>query len=59
MYVRIIRQQSFPVRVVEVCAVVYGGLKRRGPAEDFGLPGVEMGVEVDDADGTVGFVDRA
>lgn len=59
VYVRIIRQQSLSVRVVEVRAVVYGGLKRRGSAEDFGLPGVEVGIEVYDADRTVGFVDGA
>lgn len=59
MYVRIVRQQTLPVRVVEICAVVDGGLWRGGPAEDFGPPRVEMGVEVDDADGTVGFVDGA
>lgn len=59
MYVRIIRQQSFSVRVVEIRAVVYGGLRRRGSAEDFGLPGVEVRVEVYDTDGTIGFVDGA
>ena len=59
VYVRIVRQQSLSVRVVEICAVVYRGLKRRGSAEDFGLPGVEVRVEMYDADGTVGFVDGA
>ena len=59
MYVCVVRQQPFPVRVVEVRAVVDGGLGRRGPAEDFGPPGVEVRVEVDDADGAVGFVDGA
>ena len=47
------------MRVVEVRAVVYRGLKGRGSAEDFGLPGVEVGVKMYDADGTVGFVDGA
>ena len=44
------------MRVVEVCAVVYRGLKGGGSAEDFGLPGVQVGIKVYDADGTVGFV---
>ena len=57
--IRVVRQQPLSVRVVEVCAVVHGGLERRGSAEDFGLPGIEVGVEVYDADGTVGFVDGA
>ena len=47
------------MRVVEVRAVVYRGLRGRGSAEDFGPPGVEVGVEVDDADGSVGFGDGA
>lgn len=59
VYVCVVRQQPFPVRVVEVRAVVDGCLGRRGSAEDFGPPGVEVGVEVDDADGAVGFVDGA
>ena len=59
VYVCIIRQQSLSVRVVEIRAVVYRSLQCRGSAEDFGFPGVEVGVEVDDADGTVGFVDGA
>ena len=59
MYVCVVRQQSLLVRVVKVRAVVDGGLGCRGSAEDFGLPGVEVGVEVYDADGSVGFVDGA
>ena len=59
MYVCVVRQQSLLVRVVKVRAVVDGGLGCRGSAEDFGLPGVEVGVEVYDADGAVGFVDGA
>lgn len=47
------------MRVVEICAVVYAGLVGGGAAEDFGFPGVEVGVEMDDADGTVGFCDGA
>ena len=59
MYVCIIRQQPLSVCVVKVRAVVDGSLSCRGSAEDFGLPGVEVRVEVYDADGTVGFVDGA
>ena len=42
------------MRVVEVCPVVDGRLLGRRTAEDFGPPGVEVAVEVDDRDGTVG-----
>lgn len=59
MYVRIVRQQPLPVRVVEIRAVVYGGLRGGGSAEDFGPPGVEVRVEVYNADRTVGLVDGA
>ena len=59
MYVCVVGQQPFPVRVIEVRAVVDGCLGCRGSAEDFGSPGVEVGVEVDHADRTVGFVDGA
>ena len=45
--------------MVEVRAVVDRCLRGRCSAEDFGLPGVEVGVEVDDADGPVGFGDGA
>ena len=44
------------MRMPEVGAVVDGCLLGRGAAEDLGFPGVEVGVEVDYADGTVGFV---
>ena len=57
VYVCVIRQQTLSVRMIEIRAVVYRCLSGRGPAEDFGLPSVEVGVEVYDADGTVGFVD--
>ena len=39
--------------------MVDGGLVGGGAAEDFRLPGVEVGVEVDDGDGAVGLVDAA
>lgn len=45
--------------MVEIRAVVYGGLLRRCSAEYFGPPRVEVRVEVYDADGTVGLVDGA
>lgn len=45
--------------MIKIRAVVYRCLSGRGPAEDFGLPSVEVGVEVYNADGTVGFVDGA
>ena len=47
------------MRVVEIRAVIYGGLRRGGSAEYFGPPGVEVRVEVYNADGTVGLVDGA
>lgn len=59
MNVRVVRQQSLPMCVVEIRAMVHRGLFRRGSAEDFGLPRVEVRVEMYDADGTVGFVDGA
>ena len=41
--------------MIEVGAVVDRCLLCWCAAEYFGLPGVEVGIEVDDADGTVGF----
>lgn len=56
MDVGVVREEAFLVRVPEVRPVVdtrhFGGR----PAEHLGLPGVEVGVEVDDADGAVGAV---
>ena len=78
--VGVVGQQAFFVGVVEVRAVVDGGLFRGRAAEDFGSPGVavdledeqereeermgwvenvQVGVKVDDADGTVGSCDAA
>ena len=45
--------------MVEVGAVVHAGDLGGRAAEDFGLPCVEVRVEVDDADGAVGAVDAA
>ena len=45
--------------VVEIGAVIDGGLLGRGTAEDFRSPGVEVRVEVNNANGSVCFVDRA
>lgn len=47
------------MRVIEVGAVVYGGLGSRGTAKDLGLPRIEVRVKVYDADGTVGVGDGA
>lgn len=55
----VVRDQTFLGRVVEVCAVVDCGLFAGGAAEDFGTPGVQVGVEVEDCDGAVGAGDAA
>ena len=57
--VGVVAHQAFLCGVVEVCAVVDAGLFGRSAAEDLGSPGVEVGVEVDDGDGAVGFVHAA
>jgi hypothetical protein len=59
MDVSIVSEQTFLSSVEEVSAVVDGGLLAGRTAKDLGLPGVEMAVEVDDADGTVMAIDRA
>lgn len=59
MNIRIVRQQALLMCVVEIGAVIDGGLFGGGAAEDFRSPGVEVRVEMDDADGTVGFIDGA
>lgn len=51
--IAVVGQQPFLVRVVEVRPVVDGRLFGRGAAEDFGLPRVEVRVEVNDADRAV------
>jgi len=43
--------------VVEICAVVDGSLFGGRAAKDFGSPGVEVGIKVDDTDGAVGLGD--
>jgi hypothetical protein len=53
MDIRIIRQQTLLGSMVEIGAVVYGRDFRGRAAEDLGLPGVEVGIEVDYGDGTV------
>jgi len=45
--------------VVEICAVINAGYFAGRAAEDLGLPGVEMRVEMDDRDGSVSTVDGA
>ena len=42
--------------MVEICTVVDGSLFARSAAEDFWAPGVQVGIEMNDADGAVGFV---
>lgn len=45
--------------MVEISAVVDAGYFARRAAEHFRLPGVEVGIEMDDGDGPVGTVNRA
>lgn len=59
MDVGVIRQQPFLRSPVEVSAVVDRGLLAWCTTKDARLPGVEMRVEVDDADGAIRFVDAA
>lgn len=59
MDVSVVGEQTFLGSVEEVSAVVDGGLLAWRTTKHLGLPGVEMAVEVDDADGTVMAVDRA
>jgi hypothetical protein len=49
----VISKQTFLRGMEEVGAVVDAGLFAWGTAEDFGLPGVEMRVEMNDAYGAV------
>lgn len=56
VHVRIIAKQTFLMRMEEVRAVVDRSLLTGCSTEDFGFPGVQVGVEVDDCDGTVGAV---
>ena len=57
--VGVVAHEAFLCGVVEVGAVVDAGLFGGGAAEDFGSPGVQVGVEVDDCDWAVGFVHAA
>ena len=52
----VVCEKAFLACPVEVRPVVDGCLLAGGAAEDFRLPGVQVRVEVDDADGAVGFV---
>ena len=49
MDVGVVAEQAFVGGVVEVGAVVDGGLEGGRATEHFGLPGVEVGVEVWDS----------
>jgi hypothetical protein len=57
--VGVVGEQAFLRSVVEVCTMVDASHLARGSTKDLGLPGVEMGVEVDDGDRTVSTVDGA
>lgn len=54
--VGVVLQETLHRGVVEVCSVVYAGDFARGAAEDLGLPCVEVRVEVDHSDWTIGAV---
>jgi hypothetical protein len=53
MDVGVVGEETLLRGVKEVCSVVDAGLLGGRTAEDFGLPGVEMGVKVDDTDGAI------
>jgi len=55
--VGVVCEEAFLGGVEEVGAVVYAGLLGGRAAEDFGAPGIEMAVKVDDGDGAVFSVD--
>jgi len=59
MDVCIISQQALLMRMPEIGSMIYSGLLGGRAPKDFRSPGVEVGIEVDYADGTVGFVHRA
>ena len=59
MDIRIIRQQPLPMRMIKIRSVINRRLLCGCATEDFGAPGVEVGIEVYDADGAVGFVNGA
>lgn len=59
MDVGVVPEETLLGGVVEVGAVVDAGDLGGGTAKDLGLPRVEMGVEVDHANGAVGAVDGA
>ena len=56
MDIRIISQQPLLMRMIEISPVIYRRLLCRCTAKNFRLPGIEVGVEMYDADGAVGFV---
>ena len=55
MDVAVIGQQSLLMCVVEICTVVDSSLFARSAAKDLWAPGIKVGIEMNDADGTVGF----
>lgn len=56
MDVCVIAQETLLGSMPEVCTVVDGCNFRRCSSEDLWLPGIEMGIEVNDRDRTVGAV---
>lgn len=56
MNISIVPQQTLLMRMEEVSPVVDTRLLCRTATEDFGFPGIEMGVEVDDGYGAVSAV---
>ena len=55
MNIGIVGQQSLLVCVVEICTMIDGSLFARCAAKDFRAPGIKVGIEMNDADGAVGF----
>ena len=53
MDVGVVRQESFFVCMVEVCAVIHTRLFCWCAPKDLGAPGIEVRIEVDNRNGTV------
>lgn len=53
MDVGVICKEAFLCRMEEVCAVVDACLFARRATKNLGFPGIEMAVEVNDANGTI------
>ena len=59
MDVRVVSEKTLLRCPVKVSAVVDGGLLGWRTTEDLWLPGIKMGVEVNDADRPIGLVDAS